>query len=145
MQFLQKKCRSRIIIYAIHRIRPPCLRRTLFLQGFDPLPTQRVPPLYYFEISIIGDEPFKFSKYILVSGGGGGGHTPKKRNFLVRIFQKVPKNAFLAGFFFQVRTKQCFGRARKISLVNLKRSRQNFRKFFENQSPPLEKILDPPL
>ena len=27
------------------------------LQRFDPLPTQRVPPLYYFEIFIVGDGP----------------------------------------------------------------------------------------
>ena len=27
------------------------------LQGFDPLPTQRVPPLYYFEKFIFGDGP----------------------------------------------------------------------------------------
>ena len=75
----------------------------------------------------------------------------KKRNFSVKIFQKVPKNAFF-GLFFQnfacsakslakIGTKQCFGRARKINLVYLK-------KFFENHPPPpppLEKILDPPL
>ena len=29
----------------------------------------------------------------------GGGGAPIKRNFLVNIFQKVPKNAFLACFF----------------------------------------------
>ena len=28
-----------------------------FFQGFDLLPTQRVPPLYYFEISIFCDGP----------------------------------------------------------------------------------------
>ena len=28
--------------------------------GFDPLPTQRVPCLYYFEISIFDDGPKKF-------------------------------------------------------------------------------------
>ena len=31
--------------------------RTLYFQGFDSLPTQRVPPLYYFEISIFGGVP----------------------------------------------------------------------------------------
>ena len=30
------------------------------LQRFDPLPTQRVPPLYYFEIFIVGDGPLNF-------------------------------------------------------------------------------------
>ena len=28
-----------------------------FFLGFDPMPTQRVPPLYYFEISILADGP----------------------------------------------------------------------------------------
>ena len=31
------------------------------LQGFDPLPIQRVPLLYYFEISVFGDGPSNFS------------------------------------------------------------------------------------
>ena len=31
-----------------------------FHQGFDPLPTQRVPPLYYFDISIFGLLTLKF-------------------------------------------------------------------------------------
>ena len=55
----------------------------------------------------------------------------KKRNFSVKIFQKVPKNAFF-GLFFQnfacgaknlakIGTKPCFGRARKIYLVDLKK------------------------
>ena len=30
-----------------------------FFQVFDPLPTQNVPPLYCFEISIFGDGPIK--------------------------------------------------------------------------------------
>ena len=34
----------------------------LLPQGFDSLPTQRVPPLYYFEISIFGDGLLKFFK-----------------------------------------------------------------------------------
>ena len=33
-----------------------------FFQGSDPLPTQRVPPLYYFEISILVTDPKKFLK-----------------------------------------------------------------------------------
>ena len=32
------------------------------IQRFDLLPTQRVPPLYYFEISMFGDRPNKCSK-----------------------------------------------------------------------------------
>ena len=54
--------------------------------------------------------------------------------------QKVPENLAKIG------KKQCFGRARKINLVDLKINRQIFGKFFENTPPPpLEKILDPPL
>ena len=34
---------------------------TLSPQGFDPLPTQRVPPLYYFEVCYSGYGPLKFS------------------------------------------------------------------------------------
>ena len=33
-----------------------------FLQGFDPMPTQRVPPLVLFKKSIFGDGPLNFSK-----------------------------------------------------------------------------------
>ena len=31
--------------------------------------------------------------------GGGGGRAPKKHNFLVNVFQKVPKNAFVGLLF----------------------------------------------
>ena len=48
-------------------------------------------------------------------------------------------------YFDQNRGKTVVGRAQKINLVDLKKkARQNFRFFFENP-PPLEKILDPPL
>ena len=66
----------------------------------------------------------------------------------------MPKNTFFGLFsqkfacgaenFAKIGAKQFFGRARKINLVDLKKGRQNFRFFFENP-PPLEKILDPPL
>ena len=36
-------------------------------------------------------------------------------------------------------TKKCFGRARKINLVDLKKGCQNFGKFFENPPPPSRK------
>ena len=73
-------------------------RTLLPLQGFDPLPTQRAPPpLYYFEISIFGWLTLKFSKQsILILREG---RAPKKRNFLVQIFQKVLENAFFGPFF----------------------------------------------
>ena len=38
-----------------------------------------------------------------------GERAPKKRNFLVKIFQKVPKNAFLACFFKILPAAQKFG------------------------------------
>ena len=71
-----------------------------------------------------------------------GGARVEKRDFLVKIFQKVPKNAFFGLFF------QNYGRARKINLIDLKKRSA---KFFENPNTPppppypLEKILDPPL
>ena len=79
---------------------------------------------------------------------------PKKRNFLVKIFQKVPKNAFFDCFFFhkfacgaenfaKIGAKQCFGRGQKINLVDLKKKVKI--RFFLKIRPPLEKILDPPL
>ena len=61
--------------------------RTLLPQEFDPLPTQKVPLLYYFEIFIFGDG-LLWRQCILILGWE---RAPKKRNFLVKIFQKVPK------------------------------------------------------
>ena len=66
--------------------------------------------------------------YILILRGE---RAPKKRNFLVKVFQKVSKNAFF-GLFFQnfacgaenlakTGTKLCLGRARKINSVDLKK------------------------
>ena len=68
-----------------------------------------------------------------------GERAPKNRDFLVKIFQKVPKNAFLDYFFQKLArgaenlpktgTKPCLGRAQKINSVGLeKKCRQNFRK-----------------
>ena len=68
----------------------------------------------------------------------------------------MPKNAFF-GLFFQnfacgaknlakIGTKRCFGRARKINLVDLKKRPSKFSKiFWKPTPPPLEKILDPSL
>ena len=61
------------------------------------------PPLVLFKKSIFGRPTLKFflrrlwRQYILILRGD---RTPKKRNFSVKIFQKVPKNAFF-GLFFQ--------------------------------------------
>ena len=78
---------------------------------------------------------------------------PKKTLFfLSKFFKKCPKTAFLTVFqkfacgaenFTKIGAKKCFGRARKINLVDLKKRSS---KFFENPPPPppLKKILDPP-
>ena len=67
---------------------------------------------------------------------------PIKPNFLVKIFQKVPKNAFWLVFSkFSPEAKKilpkqgllCFGRARKINLVELTKKTLD----------PLRKIVDP--
>ena len=62
---------------------------------FDPVPTQRVPPLVLFKKYNFGGPNLKFferrlwRQYILILRGK---RAPKKRIFLVTIFQKVPKN-----------------------------------------------------
>ena len=84
-----------------------------------------------------------------------GERAPKKNSiFLSKLFKKCPKTAFLTVFskicqrrrkFCKIGAKQCFGRARKINLVDLKK--KMVVKIFEFflKIPPLEKILDPPL
>ena len=84
-----------------------------------------------------------------------GERAPKKRDFFVKIFQKVAKNWLFWQFFqklacgaenfAKIGAKQCFGRAQKINLVDLKKRSSKFLKFFWKSAPPLEKILDPPL
>ena len=61
--------------------------------------------------------------------------------------ERAPKKKqFFLSKFFKIGAKQCFGSARKINLVDLKKKgRQNFRIFLKIRLPPLEKILDPPL
>ena len=78
---------------------------------------------------------------------------PKKRNFLVKIFQKVPKNAFF-GLFFQnfaccpnnlakIGTKTVLWESSKNQFGRPKKNVKIFKKFLK--SAALEKILDPPL
>ena len=83
-------------------------------------------------------------------GGGGGGRAlaEKKRNF----WSKLSRIPFLACFlktlpaaqkiFLKTGSLHCFWRARKIKLVNVKKSAK-FSNFFE-KTGPLEKILSPP-
>ena len=65
-------------------------------QGFDPMPTQRVPPLLLFKKSIFGDGPLNFLKAPLapIYTNFEGERAPKKCDFFVKIFQKVYKNGF---------------------------------------------------
>ena len=114
------------------------------LQGFDPLPTQRGPPLVLFKKSILGRTTLQFfqkrlrRQYILILRGGGGGGCTRRKNaiFLVKVFQKVPKTPFL-DYFFKILPaaqknwpKQGINRARKINSVDLN--------FFLKIRPPRE-------
>ena len=70
------------------------------LQEFEPLPTQRAPLCTTLRHPFLVTDPKIFFKALLApiytNFKGRGGGAPKKRNFLVEIFQKVHKNAFLA-------------------------------------------------
>ena len=71
-----------------------------------------------------------------------GERAPKKRDFFVKIFQKVPKNGFFDLFFQKIAcgaenlsktgSFYCFGRARKINLIDLKKKKKSskFSKIF---------------
>ena len=77
---------------------------------------------------------------------GGGVYCARRKNaiFLVKIFQKVPENAFV-GLFFQNFACGAENVTKKVFLefyfVDLKK----VEKIFKNRPSPLEKILDPPL
>ena len=80
-----------------------------------------------------------------------GERAPKKTRFFCQNLSKsAQKRLFWLFFqkfacgaenFAKIRGKHCFGRARKINLVDLKKKkgRQNFRFFFENPPPPSRK------
>ena len=97
---------------AVCQIKPEC-SANIKINGTTPtfnLPLRdstpcrpKAPPLYYFEISIFGDGPQKLSQsafganiYLFSEGSA----RRKNATFLVKVFQKVPKNAFF-GLFFQ--------------------------------------------
>ena len=79
-----------------------------------------------------------------------GERAPKKTRFFVKVFQKVPKNGFFWLFFqkfacgavtfAKIRANQCFGRAQKIYLVNLKKKKvvKIFEFFFWKSALPRE-------
>ena len=110
---------------------------TLSFQVFDPLPSQRVPLCTILRYAFLETHPKIFLK-----------GRAKKRDFLVNIFQKVQNFACGAEILAKTESLQCFERARKINLIDLKKCRQNFRNLFEKLPPPsplLEKLLDSPL
>ena len=85
----------------------------------------------------------------------------EKRNFLVKNFQKLPKNAFFACFFFNILpaaqklARPVFfsplGELEKSIWSTKKKSTKFSKNFLKSDTPPpplpppLEKILDPPL
>ena len=113
--------------------RPKKKGRQSFRFFLENLPTKRVPPLILFQKSVFGRPTQKIflkaplAPYILTLSGGA---RQKKRDFFVKRFQKLPKNGFFDYFFkklpaaknlAKIGAKQCFGRARKINLVDLKK------------------------
>ena len=128
--------------------------------GIQPPADPKGPPFDTFsEIHFCPTDPKIFLKAPLapIYSNFEGERAPKKTRFFCQNFSKsAQKRLFL--LFFQkfacgaehlakIGAKHCFGRALKINLVDLKKkkSRPNFRIFFKNPPPPLEKILDPPL
>ena len=113
------------------------------LQGFDSLPTKGSPLCTISRYPYLVTDPKNFLNIYLLWRTlniyllWGGSARQKKCIFLVKIFQKVPKNAFLCRPVFQdfacgaknfTKTGffQCFGRARKINSVDLKKRSTKF-------------------
>ena len=76
--------------------------RPIFRDSKPCRPKGHIAPLYYFEISFWLTYPKYFQKASSMPKYTNfeGEHEPKRRNFFIRVVQKVPKNAFF-GFFFQ--------------------------------------------
>ena len=76
----------------------------------------------------------------------------KKRNFFVKIFRRVPKNAFLACFlkslpeahkiFHKIGSLYYFGRARKIKLIDLNKRSTQVSNFFETPPPIFSRTVE---
>ena len=145
---------SKVLLFGVTRGgflgRPP--------QGFDPLPTQRVPLCTILKYPYLVTEPKIFLKAPLtpICTNFEGEARAEKRVFLVKIFQKLPKNAFFGLFFFQnfaCGVENCTLNQGLFSalgefkifvwLTNGKKIDKIFKKFWK--SAPLEKILDLPL
>ena len=115
-------------------------------QECDPLRTQRVPPLYYFEISIFGDGPYNFSQgafgrqcntNFFVGGGGGDFLFKFSKTCLKTLFWHVfSKFCLCAENLVKIGSLQWFRRAQKINLVDLKKWRQIFFRNLKKKSAP---------
>ena len=111
-------------------------RPFLFRNSFDHLPTKRAPLCTILRYPFLMTDPKIFLNAPLAPmyTNFEGESAPKTRNFLVKIFQKLPKNAFLdrcfkkCGSVAKTGCFYCIGRARKINLDDLKK----FNKIFEN-------------
>ena len=124
--------------------------------GIRPPADPKGPPFgTFYEIHFLPTDPKIFLKAPLapIYTNFEGERAPKKRDFLVKIFQKVPKNAFF-GLFFQIfacgaknfaktGTKPCI---RESSKNQFGRPKKKVDKIFEIfWKSALEKILHPPL
>ena len=71
-----------------------------FFQGFDPLPTQRVSPLYCFEIFIFSDGPFGLwrQKKLILKGSTRQKNAISWGNFFKKCLKKAFFGPFLQGF-----------------------------------------------
>ena len=111
-------------------------------QGFEPCRAKEVPLWYFLRNPFLVTDPKVFLKatsapiYTFFEGE----RAPKKRDFFVSIFQKVPKNGFFDLFFKNFPKSAsfyCSGELRKsIRSTWKKNDCRNFRKFFENPPHP---------
>ena len=107
----------------------------LFLQGFDPLPTQRLPLCTILRYPLLATDPKHFLKtpsHQCIVVLKGSRRQKKKRIFWSKFFKNCLRTPFLACFFktlppaqkiWPKYTEQCFGRARKINLVELRKKK----------------------
>ena len=106
-------------------------------KGFNPLPTQRVPPFVLFwdiHFWLIGPNFFlnASSAPNYTNFEGEARDKKKQSNLLVKIFRKVCKNTFLACFFLNCLQRRKFGQKRVLS----KNAGKLF-DFFSKILPPL--------
>ena len=115
-------------------------------QGFDPLPTQRVPlwTILSNPFLVTNSNIFLKAPMAPIYTNFKGGRVAEKTH----ILQKVLKNAFFGPFFqkfacgaeilAKTESLKCFGRAWKINLVDLKRRSRKFSKILDPRENPRE-------